>query len=261
MPAACLLLFVALPVLALFANLSWSGLRSVLGDSQTQSAIKTSLVSTTVATGLLAVFGVPLGYILARFHFRGRGLIGGLIHLPLVLPPVVAGILLLLVWGQTGSLEQFLAPRNVYFVDQLSGIILCQMFVSAPFVVIAARSAFERVERDLEEAARTMGADTLRVFWSIALPLSVRAIMAGVTLAWMRAFGEFGATVVVAYHPYSFPVYLWVQFGSVGFAPVLPMALIAVVLGAIALLVAAALERLGLLASLVRAVTRRGRPA
>jgi ABC-type sulfate transport system permease component len=107
------------------------------------------------------------------------------------------------------------------------------------------------VDPDLDEAARTMGADTLRVFWSIALPLSVRAILAGVALSWMRSFGEFGATVIVAYHPFSFPVFLYEQFGSVGYTPILPMALIALVLGAIALLVSAALERIGLVRAVV----------
>ena len=80
------------------------------------------------------------------YRFRGRSLVTGLVYMPLVLPPVVGGILLLLVWGQSGSVEQFLAPHNIYFVNELSGIILCQMFVSIPFVVVAARYAFERLD-------------------------------------------------------------------------------------------------------------------
>jgi molybdate/tungstate transport system permease protein len=218
----------------------------VLGNPQTQDAIRTSLISASLATTLVTVLGVPLGYMLAHYRLPGRALITGLVYLPLVLPPVVGGILLLLVWKQNGSVEQFLAPHDVYFVNQLSGIVLCQMFVGSPFVVILARHAFESIDPDLDEAARTMGADTLRVFWSIALPLSLRAILAGAALSWMRAFGEFGATVIVAYHPFSLPVFLYQQFGSVGYTPVLPLALVAVVLGALALIVAAALEHAGL---------------
>ena len=237
--------------MALFTNVPWGQALQVLENPQTQDAVKTSLISTTIATALVTVFGVPLGYFLAQYRFPGRSLVTGLVYMPLVLPPVVGGILLLLVWGQSGSVEQFLAPHSIFFVNELSGIILCQMFVSIPFVVVAARYAFERIDPDLDEAARTMGADTLRVFWSIALPLSLRAILAGVALSWMRSFGEFGATVIVAYHPFSFPVFLYEQFGSVGYTPILPMALIALVLGAAALLVAAALERIGVVRAFV----------
>ena len=252
-----LVLFIGLPILALFTNLPWSQVWPVLGNPQTQDAIKTSLVSATLATTLVTVLGVPLGYVLAHYRFPGRALVTGLIYLPLVLPPVVGGILLLLVWGQTGSVEQFLAPHNVVFVNQLSGIVLCQMFVSAPFVVILARHAFERIDPDLDEAARTMGADSLRVFWSIALPLSMRAILAGVALSWMRALGEFGATVIVAYHPFSLPVFLYEQFGSVGYTPILPLALVAVILGAIAVIAAALLERVDVITAAVSAWSER----
>jgi len=249
--AIVLILFVALPVLALFTNTPWSQIGPVLGNPQTQAAIETSLLSATLATALLTVLGVPMGYILAHYQFPGRALITGLMYFPLVLPPVVGGILLLLVWGQTGSIEQFLEPHNILFVNELSGIVLCQMFVSSPFIVILARQAFERIDPDLDEAARSMGADTLRVFWSDALPLSLRAILAGVALSWMRAFGEFGATVIVAYHPFSFPVFLYEQFSSVGYTPILPLALVAVILGAVALVVSAALERFGVIGSLL----------
>ena len=260
MLAACLpVLFVGLPLLALFTNVPWAQFWPVLANPQTQDAVKTSLISTTIATTLVTVFGVPLGYVLAMYRFRGRSLVTGLVYMPLVLPPVVGGILLLLVWGQSGSVEQFLAPHNIYFVNELSGIILCQMFVSIPFVVVAARYAFERLDPDLDEAARTMGADTMRVFWSIALPLSLRAILAGIALSWMRAFGEFGATVIVAYHPFSFPVFLYEQFGSIGYTPILPMAVVALALGAVALTVSAALERIGLIRAVVSTRTPRPR--
>lgn len=243
LPAIGLVAFLLLPLAALLAHLSGSQLTSVLTNSATQSAVATSLISTTVATTLVCVLGIPLAYVLARYRFPGRALIGGLVYVPLVLPPIVGGILLLLVWGGTGMVGQFLEPKGIAFVGEISGIVLAQMFVSAPFVVVAARSAFERVDGDLDEAARIAGADALQVFWSIALPLGMRAILAGAALSWMRAFGEFGATVIMAYHPYSFPVYTWVQFSSAGLAPVLPLSLLAIILGAAALLVAAFLER------------------
>lgn len=247
--AGLLVAFVSVPLIALSANLPWSRIGPVLATEQTIQAVITSLVSTTVSTALIAVLGVPLGYLLATRSFPGRGIITWLVYFPLVLPPLVAGLLLLLVWGQSGTVEQFLQPRGVLFVNQLSGIILCQMFVSSPFVVVASRSAFERLDPELEEAARSMGADTLTIFWSIAFPLSIRAVMAGVTLSWMRSFGEFGATAIVAYHPFSFPTFVWNQFGTVPFSESLPLVLLAVILGASALLIAAGLERAGALSA------------
>lgn len=249
--------FVALPLLTLFVRDPWSQTLSVLGNPIVKSAVEVSLISTSVATGLTAIFGVPLGYLLARYRFPGKAIVTGLVYFPLVLPPLVAGILLELVWGQSGTIEQFLEPRGLLFVDELSGIVLCQIFVSSPFIVVAARSAFERLDQDLEEAARTMGADTLRVFWSIAVPLSLRSIMAGITLSWMRSFGEFGATSIVAYHPFSFPIYVSEVFGTIPFAQMLPLALLAVVMCAVVLTIAAALERVGVVGLIIGRLTAR----
>jgi molybdate/tungstate transport system permease protein len=240
---AALAVYIALPLAALLFNVSSVQLRAALADPTTHSAIVTSLFSATLATLLVLVFGVPLAYILARYSFPGRALIGGLVYLPLVLPPVVGGVLLLVVWGPHGAIGHLFDVHGIDFVDHISGIILAQMFVAAPFIVVAARSAFESIEPELEEMARTQGAATLRIFWSISLPLALRAILAGATLSWMRAFGEFGATVIMAYHPYSFPVYTLVQFQSVGLAPVLPLALLALILGAITVVVAGLLQR------------------
>lgn len=260
LPAALLVAFLLSTIVALLVHLDGGQLGAVLENTNTQSAIETSLIATTVSTGVVCALGIPLAYVLAKYRFPGSGLIGGLVYLPLVLPPIVGGILLLLVWGRTGLAGQFLEPRGIDFVGEISGIVLAQMFVSAPFVVVAARSSFERIEPDLEEAARIAGAGALQTFWWIALPLSLRGILAGASLSWMRAFGEFGATVIMAYHPYSFPVYTWVQFSSAGLAPVLPLALLAIILGAVALLVAAGLERLGASALLPRLPSVKGRP-
>ncbi len=252
-----LVVFLALPIFALLANQAGNQIWPVLANAQTIAAVLTSLVSTSISTLLITIFGVPLAYLLARFRFPGRALLGGLVYLPLVLPPLVGGIMLLLVWGQAGTVGQFLEPRGLNFVGEISGIVLAQMFVSAPFVVVAARSAFERVDTDLDEAARIAGAGTLQIFWSIAVPLSLRAIMAGAALSWMRAFGEFGATVIMAYHPYSFSVFTYVQFSSYGLGPVLPMALLSVILGAGILVLAAGLERIGVLGILAARLTSR----
>jgi molybdate/tungstate transport system permease protein len=255
-------LFVGLPLIVLLVRVPWSQTTTILGTNIVFSAVSISLESTTIATAITFVFGVPLGFLLARYRFPGKSIITGMVYFPLVLPPIVAGILLILVWGQSGTIEQFLQPRGLMFVNELSGIILCQIFVSSPFIVIASRSAFERIEADLEEAARTMGADTMRFFWSIALPLSMRSILAGVSLSWMRSLGEFGATSIIAYHPFSIPTFISNEDGIIPFSQLLALPLLTVILGALALLVAAALERVGIIKVVIERLTSTsGKPA
>jgi molybdate/tungstate transport system permease protein len=251
-PAVIMVLFLAVPLWTLLSRTNSGSVRSTIQAPDAMAAIKTSLISTSVATVLLTILGVPLAYILARYKFRGRGLIGGLVYLPLVFPPIVAGILLLFTYSGSGPVGQYLEPHGIIFVDQLSGIVVAQMFVSAPFIIIAARSAFEGLDDTLLDAARAAGADGLRVFWSIAVPLSRRAIFAGIALSWMRAFGEFGATVIMTYFPQSFPVYMYNQWEAGALRPLLPLSLLAVVMGAVTLVVIAVIERFDVVPRFVR---------
>src|SRR5579872_2668796 len=235
--------FLALPLVGLVLNLSGSDLASTLQDPQTRSAVTISIVTATVSTLLVAALGVPLAYLLARFRFTGRAVVSVFIYLPLVLPPVSAGILLLILYGPYGTVGQLLAPHGIELVDTASGIVLAQCFVSAPFVIVAARSTFEHIDREYEEAASVMGAGVWQVFWHVALPMARGGILAGVTLGWMRSLGEFGATVILAYHPYSLPVLNYVDLNGTGLKSALPLALVAFVLAAAVLLALAFLAR------------------
>jgi NifC-like ABC-type porter len=224
-------------------NLSPSDVATTLRDPQTKAAVVTSLGTASISTGIIALFGVPLAYILARFRFPGKTLISIFVFLPLVLPPVSAGILLLVLYGPYGAIGQILSPRGFTFVDSTSGIVLAQVFVSAPFGIVAARSAFEGLDIEYEEAAASMGASMWQTIWHVALPMARRGILAGLVLSWMRALGEFGATVILAYHPYSLPVLNYVNLSSTGLTEALPLALIALVLSAAVLLVLFLLEK------------------
>jgi molybdate/tungstate transport system permease protein len=119
-------------------------------------------------------------------------------------------------------------------VNSLAGIVLAQVFVAAPYIVIASISAFGRVDERLEKAAATLGDTQWRTFRRVSLPLAWPGIMAGVMLAWVRTLGEFGATLIMAYHPNTVPVFLWVQLTSEGLMAALPLALFLVVLGLVA---------------------------
>jgi molybdate transport system permease protein len=196
-------------------------------------ACATSVASATVATLLTALCGVPLGFLLARVRGRAMGLLGFLVQLPLALPPLASGILLLFLLGYDAPLGRL---THGALTDSFAGIVLAEAFVSAPFVIIAARSAFEAIDPALEDVAATLGRGRLAVFTRASLPAARGALLAGLLLAWLRAFGEFGATVMVAYHPYSLPVYTYVAFGEQGLPAMLPVLLPAIALALLILM-------------------------
>ncbi|GAC1462693.1 MAG: ABC transporter permease [Chloroflexota bacterium] len=222
---------------------SGSVVAQTYADPQTRSAVVTSLATASTTTVIVGMFGVPLAYGLARFRFPGKALVSVLVFLPLVLPPVSAGILLLILYGPYGTVGQILSPHGITLVDSSAGIVLAQVFVSAPFVVVTARAAFARIDLDYEEVAATLGASAWQRFRFVALPMALPGIAAGLTLGWMRALGEFGATVILAYHPYSLPVLNYVDLSSTGLEQALPLALLALMIAGTTLLILFALER------------------
>ncbi len=176
-------------------------------------ALATSAVAATISAAIIALLGVPLAYGLAQAQGRLAHLIGIAVQLPLALPPLISGILLIYVAGPYTPLGRLF---DGHLTDSLAGIVLAQTFVAAPFLIVAARSAFARIDPELPAVAATLGHGRLARFTRIALPIAAPGIRAGILLAWLRAFGEFGATVILAYHPYSLPVYTFVQFSSTG---------------------------------------------
>jgi molybdate transport system permease protein len=149
-------------------------------------------------------------------------LLGFVVQLPLALPPLTSGILLLFLVGYSTPIGQL---TQGWLTDSFTGIVLAEVFVAAPFLIIAARSGFAAVDPVLEGVAATLGRRPMNVFLRVSLPIASPAILSGLLLAWLRAFGEFGATVMVAYHPYSLPVYTYVAFGSQGLPAMLPVLL------------------------------------
>jgi ABC-type Fe3+/spermidine/putrescine transport system ATPase subunit/ABC-type sulfate transport system permease component len=214
-----LTLYLVAPFAAGIANLGtadWNG-----ADWQgLGSACFLSVLSATTATLLVALGGIPLGYLLARRPGKAMALLGFIVQLPLALPPLASGILLLFLLGYASPIG---ALTHGALTDSFIGIVLAEAFVAAPFLIIASRSAFAALDPVLEDVATTLGHGPGSVFLRASLPLAWRAILAGMLLCWLRAFGEFGATVMVAYHPYSLPVYTYVAFGSEGLPAMMPV--------------------------------------
>lgn len=186
------------------------------------AALATSLLTATISTAIIALLGVPLAYWLARARGPIAAALSVLVALPLALPPLMSGILLLSLVGPYTLLGRLFDGG---LTDSRAGIVIAQTFVAAPFLVIAARGAFAAVDPELEDVARTLGHGRVARFWKVALLVAWPGVQAGLLLAWLRAFGEFGATVILAYHPYSLPVFTFVQFDSTGLpSTVLPVA-------------------------------------
>jgi molybdate transport system permease protein len=214
-----LALYLLAPIIAFVARLT-GGVPSAPGVG---SALATSLLTATISTAVIAVLGVPLAYLLAHGRGLHTRLLTALVALPLALPPLMSGLLLLYVVGPYTTAGRIFGGR---LTDTRIGIVLAQTFVAAPFLIIAARSAFASVDPALEDMAAALGHGRLARFRHVAIPSALPGIGAGLLLAWLRSFGEFGATVILAYHPYSLPVFTFVQFGATGLpATMLPVAL------------------------------------
>jgi molybdate transport system permease protein len=197
--ALVLLLFLAIPVGALLIRALGTGATWDAGTFDTlRQALGLSMVTTAMTMVIVVVLGTPLAYLLARRRFPGAAAIEALVDLPIVLPPAVAGIALLVAFGRNGLVGRWLAEAGVTVGFTTIAVVMAQVFVSAPFYVIAARGGFARVDSDVEAAAADLGATPGQVFRTVTLPLVAPSLIAGAVLAWARALGEFGATIMFA---------------------------------------------------------------
>lgn len=195
---AVALCFLTLPIVAIFVDTRPLDLVSSLGEEGALEALRLSLVCSASAVGLIVVVGTPAAYLLATRRFPGRATIVTLVELPLVLPPAVAGIGLLAALGPNGVLGGLVEDAGIRLVLTTAGVIVALTFVAAPFYLRQAQSAFEALDRTWLEASRTLGATEARTFLRVAVPTAGPGLLSGVALAWGRALGEFGATLMFA---------------------------------------------------------------
>jgi molybdate/tungstate transport system permease protein len=240
---AVLLLDLILPIGNLLLGSNWATALAALRQPEALQAVKISLLTSAIAIVAMTAFGVPLGYLLARADLPLKRLWIGLVFLPMVVPDLAGGILLLRLFGPYGVIGRPFDAHNLALTNNIVGIVLVQIFVAAPFVIASSLAAFANVDRELEAAAGTLGDSAWQVFTRVSLPLAWPGIAIGITLAWIRALGEFGATLVMAYNPHTLPVFLWVKFESEGLAGALPIAFCLVLLAVVAVGVSMNLNR------------------
>jgi len=204
-------------------------------------AVALSLRIAVVATAVSLPFGIAIAWLLARKDFWGKALLDGVVHLPLVLPPVVTGYLLLITFGRKGAVGGFLADFGIVFSFRWTGAALACGVMAFPLLVRAIRLSFEAIDRRLEDAAATLGADGFWVFLTVTLPLALPGVIAGMVLAFAKALGEFGATITFVSNipgetqTISAAIYTFMQIPG-GDAAAFRLVIIAVVIALIALI-------------------------
>ena len=197
--AALFALFLGLPVLTLVARAVLDGsLQIAIASPEVLDALWLSLVTTSISLVITVVLGLPLAIVLARRQFRGKGWVETVVDLPIVLPPSVAGLALLLVFGRRGLLNAPFEFIGIAVPFTTIAVILAQTFVSAPFFIRSARTGIAGVDRDFEDAARVDGASERQLFRSVTVPLAGAALAGGLVMTWARSLGEFGATIMFA---------------------------------------------------------------
>lgn len=194
----CMFLFIALPILSLFIKISPDTFWSELGSSVVIEALKLSFITSIVTAIIILLVGTPIAFINARYMYPGKELVDTIIDLPVVTPPAVAGIALLVAFGRMGVVGQYLNMAGITLGFTTIAVVMAQLFVASPFYIRQARSSFEDVDVTLENAARTLGASRLTTFMRITVPVAMNGLISGIIMAWARALGEFGATIMFA---------------------------------------------------------------
>jgi molybdate transport system permease protein len=196
--AGSFFLFLGIPLAALIIREPPVLLWNLIKQPEVLQALQLSIVTTFVSLFLTVIFGLPVAYVLVRTRIPGRRFLQTLVTLPTVLPPVVAGVALLITFGRFGLIGQYLTPLGISIPFTTVAVVMAQMFVSSPFFVNSARAGLEQLDPRYESAAHTLRASEFYTFRRVILPLIRPVLFTGAGLAWARALGELGATITFA---------------------------------------------------------------
>jgi ABC-type sulfate transport system permease component len=243
-PAAALLLVAVLaaPIAAVLLAMSPQDAWAVFGECA-RDALRVSAIASVGATAAATLLGVPAGYFLSRASLALRAPALFLLALPLAFPPVASGLMLINFFGTRAPFGAWLFVHGITVPDSLLGVAVAEFFVAGSFVAIASTAAFGALDPTVEDAARTLGASEWRIFARVSLPNAAGNVAAGIAFAWLRAIGEYGATSIVAFHPTSLPVALYVALSASGVRAALALCYGFVVLVAIVIAAAWVLRR------------------
>jgi molybdate/tungstate transport system permease protein len=227
--SSLVLLFLVAPLLGMFLQTGVGEFFDTANDKEVQASIWLTIWVSFSATFLFAIAAVPFSWLLARKSFPMKSIVKGIIDLPVVLPHTAAGIALLGFISRDGILGKTAAVAGISLINNPSGIALAMAFVSLPFLINSARDGFAAVPERLEKAALSLGASRARVFFTISLPLAWRSIVTGFVMMFARGMSEFGAVVIIAYHPMIAPVLIYDRFSSFGLSYARPAAVLFII--------------------------------
>ena len=222
--SGCILLFIIAPLAGMFLNCSGTDLMTTAADREVQNSIWLTLFAAMTGTLLFSVLAIPFAWMLARKDFPFKGLVGGIVDLPVVIPHSAAGIALLGILSRNSMMGSLAEKAGFSFIGSYAGIVVAMAFVSLPFLINAARDGFSEVPERIEKTALSLGASPARVFFTISLPLAWRSILSGLIMMWARGLSEFGAVIIIAYHPMTTPVLIFERFSSFGLKYAQPVA-------------------------------------
>jgi molybdate/tungstate transport system permease protein len=231
--SALVLLFIIAPLAGLFIKTGGGELLETIADKQVHQSIWLTLWVSFTGTFLFAIGAVPLAWLLARKNFPLKKVVQGIIDLPVVLPHTAAGIALLGFISRDGLLGKAASFIGLELVNNPAGIAIAMAFVSLPYLINSARDGFAAVPQRLEKAALNLGASPSRVFFTISLPLAWKSVITGFVMMFARGMSEFGAVVIIAYHPMIAPVLIYERFSSFGLAYARPAAVLFIVVALI----------------------------
>lgn len=215
-----LVLFIAVPIFKMLISTDSATLVETAKDTEVYSAIFLTLRASLWATMAALLFGVPLAYLLARKDFKGKKIVEGIIDLPVIIPHTAAGIALLTVWGRNSWFSRL---SGIELIGTEIAISLGMFFVSVPFLVNAAKEGFKLIDERYEKTAVTLGATPWRAFLTVSLPMVKKSVISGSIMMWGRGISEFGAVVILAYHPITAPVLIFERFQNFGLKYALPV--------------------------------------
>ena len=229
------LVYIIYPLFSILIFVEPNNLLESLTRPRVIDAFVLSIGTASVSTLLIALFGIPLAYCLSRYKFPGRSIAQIIIVIPLVLPPLASGALLLGVFNPQSFLDR-LFP-NVEFTQSIIGIIIAQTYVASPFMILASMAAFDSIDKSLENVARVLGKRNLEVFVRISIPLAKKGILIGIVMTWIRAIGELGATLMLAYNPHTISIQIYEDNALGGLSQAIPGIILSILLSIVLVIV------------------------
>jgi molybdate/tungstate transport system permease protein len=223
-----ILAFLFFPLVKMILGSDLEVLLKTLKEQDVVGAIWLTMKVSFWATLFVLITGLPLAYLIARYQFFGKSFVEALIDIPIMIPHTAAGIALLMVFGR-GAVSDFFKSFGIVFESTELGIMIAMMFLSSTFLINGAKEGFKKVDPKLEKVARTLGANSMEVFLRISVPNAKKDIINGCLMMWGRGLGEFGAVVILVYHPMTAPVLIYDRFTSYGLSYSAPVAALMII--------------------------------